>query len=41
MHDALMAERCCVRVEAMMADGLSVDEVEAVFEDWRDLRTRV
>ena len=41
MHDALMAERCCARVEAMMADGLSVDEVEAAMEEWKNLRTMV
>ncbi len=41
MHDALMAENCCARVEAMMADGLGIDEVEAVFENWRELRSRV
>ena len=41
MHDALAAEICCARVEAMMADGLSVDEVEAVFEQWREARRLV
>jgi sugar-specific transcriptional regulator TrmB len=41
LHDALAAEICCARVEAMMADGLNVDEVEAVFEEWRDARRLV
>jgi HTH-type transcriptional regulator, sugar sensing transcriptional regulator len=41
LHDALTAEHCCARIEAMMADGLSVDDVEAVFEEWRDVRRLV
>jgi HTH-type transcriptional regulator, sugar sensing transcriptional regulator len=41
MHDALGSERCCARIESMMTDGLSVDEVEAVFEDWRNVRALV
>jgi sugar-specific transcriptional regulator TrmB len=40
-HDALTAEHCCARIEAMMADGLSVDEVEAVFDEWRNVRRLV
>jgi hypothetical protein len=41
MHDALAAELCCTRIELMMEDGLSVDEVEAVMEEWRTLRSTV
>ncbi len=41
MHDAIASELCCARIEAMMADGLSVDEVEAVMEDWREVRRLV
>ena len=41
LHDALAAELCCARVEAMMADGLSVDEVETLFEEWRATRRMV
>jgi sugar-specific transcriptional regulator TrmB len=41
LHDALAAEICCARVDAMMADGLSVDDVEAVFEEWREARRLV
>jgi sugar-specific transcriptional regulator TrmB len=38
MHDAIASELCCARIEAMLADGLSVDEVEAVVEEWRETR---
>jgi sugar-specific transcriptional regulator TrmB len=41
LHDALSAELCCSRIEAMLADGLSVDEVEAAFEEWRETRRLV
>jgi sugar-specific transcriptional regulator TrmB len=41
LHDALSAELCCARIEAMLADGLSVDEVEAAFEEWRETRRLV
>lgn len=41
LHDALAAELCCARIEAMMTDGLSAEEVEAVFEEWRELRRLV
>lgn len=41
MHDAVASELCCARIEAMMADGLSVDEVEAVMEEWREARRMV
>ena len=41
LHDALAAELCCARVEVMMADGLSVDDVEALFEAWRETRRLV
>ncbi|HET6347681.1 MAG TPA: helix-turn-helix domain-containing protein [Candidatus Krumholzibacteria bacterium] len=40
-HDALAAERCCVQIETGMVEGLSVDEVEAVFEEWKSLRAMV
>ena len=33
MHEALASERCCLQIELGMADGLSVDEVEAAFEE--------
>jgi sugar-specific transcriptional regulator TrmB len=36
-HEALAAERCCLQIEQRMADGLSVDEVEAVFDEWHAL----
>ena len=36
-HEALAAERCCLQIEQRMADGLSVDEVETAFEEWRAL----
>ena len=41
LHDALAAELCCARIETMMAGGLSAEEVEAVFEEWRELRRLV
>ena len=41
MHNAIASELCCARIEAMMADGLSVDEVEAVVEEWRETRRMV
>ena len=41
LHDALAAEICCARIDAMMSDGLSVDEVEAVVEEWRETRRMV
>jgi hypothetical protein len=41
MHDALAAELCGARIEAMTAEGLSVDEVEAVIEEWREARRMV
>jgi hypothetical protein len=41
MHDALASELCCARIEAMMAEGLSVDEVEGILEDWTILRRAV
>ncbi|HET6463616.1 MAG TPA: helix-turn-helix domain-containing protein [Candidatus Krumholzibacteria bacterium] len=41
MHDAIASELCCARIEAMMAEGLSVDEVEAVMEEWRETRRMV
>lgn len=41
MHDAIASELCCMRIEAMMSDGLSVDEVEAVVEEWRETRRMV
>lgn len=37
IHEALASERCCAQVELGMADGLSVDEVEAFFEERRAL----
>jgi sugar-specific transcriptional regulator TrmB len=40
-HESLVSERCCFVIERAMADGLSVDEVEAAFEEWRDLLARV
>jgi sugar-specific transcriptional regulator TrmB len=40
-HEALAAERCCLLIEQRMADGLSVDEVESVFEEWRALHSMV
>jgi len=41
LHEALAAELCCARIDAMMADGLSVDDVEGVFEEWKNLRATV
>ncbi len=41
LHDAIASELCCARLEAMMSDGLSVDEVEAVMEEWRETRRLV
>lgn len=40
-HEALAAERCCFQIERKMADGLSVDEVESVFDEWRHIRSLV
>jgi sugar-specific transcriptional regulator TrmB len=36
-HEALASERCCLQVELGMADGLSVDDLEAFFEERRAL----
>jgi sugar-specific transcriptional regulator TrmB len=36
-HEALASERLCLQIELGMADGLSVDEVEASFEERRSL----
>jgi len=40
-HEALAAELCCARIDAMMSDGLSVDEVESTIEEWRKLLAMV
>jgi hypothetical protein len=40
-HEALASERCCFQIQQRMADGLSVDEVETTFEEWRALQTMV
>ena len=37
MHEAMTSERCCAQIDVKMADGLSVDEVEEIFEEWRRL----
>lgn len=41
MHEAMTSERCCAQIDQKMVDGLSVDEVEEVFEAWRRLLTLV
>jgi sugar-specific transcriptional regulator TrmB len=41
LHEAMAAEWLYARIEAGVADGLSVDEVESAFEACRELRERV